>query len=261
MVPQQRRSWIKPYCLGILIPALLASQQFEEASVKHADECMPRNTIDPGMAALHGDSLKAVLMTAFSVKMDEIVGPSWLDSDCVSIDAKIPEGATKDQLPQMLQVLLTERFRLAAHKESKSKTGYALVVDKNGPKFKESDPATPGTRAPAGATMFGTGQLAGSMTMASLARFISTNLGTPVEDLTGLKGSYDVDLSWSPDWSVEKKQPGDQAYEAHPDSADAPAGPDIFAAFRDTLGLRLERRKVPVDVLVIDHIERLPTPN
>jgi uncharacterized protein (TIGR03435 family) len=119
-----------------------------------------QNSMDPGRIALNGDPLKVILMEAFKVKMDQIVGPSWLDADCFSIVAKMPEGATRDQLPAMLQALLVERFKLAIHKETHLRAGYALIVDKNGPKFKESDPTSPAAR-PRGQVTFGFAPAAG----------------------------------------------------------------------------------------------------
>jgi uncharacterized protein (TIGR03435 family) len=224
------------------------------------------NSIDPGMIRLNGDPLRAVLAEAFNVKMDQIVGPSWLDADCFAIIAKMPEGATRDQVPLMLHALLVERFQLAFHKESHTSPGYALMVDKNGPKFKEADPGSPD----AGRVRFVAGPrasgLKGSITMAFLARNISLSLHSPVEDLTGLKGKYEIDVSWVPDRTIEPMGPYAEEYAArHPGSADAADGltngADIFTAFRDSLGLRLERRKEQVEVLVIDHIERVPTEN
>src|SRR5208282_5471067 len=104
---------------------LTAPPRFEEASVKPADRCSMQNSIGPGRIALSGDPLKVVLMEAFKVKMDQIAGPSWLDEDCFVIAAKIPEGATKDRLPAMLQALLAERFQLAFHKETRLRPGFA----------------------------------------------------------------------------------------------------------------------------------------
>jgi len=77
-------------------------------------------------------------MEAFQVKAHQLIGPPWLYEDCFEIVAKMPEGATIDQIPAMLRVFLAERFKLAAHKENRSRPVYALVVDKNGPKFKEA---------------------------------------------------------------------------------------------------------------------------
>jgi uncharacterized protein (TIGR03435 family) len=221
---------------------------------------------------LKGDPLKPILMEAFKVRMDQIVGPSWLDEDCFEIFAKMPEGATSDQVPAMLQALLAERFKLAAHKEDRPSPVYALVVDKNGPKLKESDSSSNFLGAHAGQTMFraglGTTGIKGSMTMASLARYLSGRGYGPVQDFTGLKGTYDIDLSWAPDRAFEPMGGYARAYaDAHPSSADGgadlPAAPtaDLFTAIRESLGLRLEPRKEPVEVLVIDHIERIPTAN
>jgi uncharacterized protein (TIGR03435 family) len=266
----------KMLALSFLISSILTTtslaraQQptFEVASVKRA-ECALQNTIDPVTVALHGDPLKVVLIEAFKVKMDQIVGPSWLDSDCYAIDAKIPEGATKDELPAMFQALLVERFKLESHKETKLQPGYVLVVDKDGPKVSESDPSSPFMKGHTGQILFGAGpgasQIKGSMTMASLAHFVSGNLHVPVEDHTGLNGKFDIDVSWVPDRSIERMGPSAQEYaDTHPDWADhLPAdGPKdgIFTSFKK-LGLRLESRKVPMDLIVIDHIEKIPTPN
>ena len=148
-------------------------------------------------------------MEAFKVKMDQIEGPSWLETDCFEISAKIPEGATSEQLPAMLQALLAERFKLAAHKEDRPRSGYALVVDKGGPKFKEDDPKTNFMgHGPAGMMVvgaFGHGRLKGVMTMATLAANLSTQGYGPVQDATGLNGKYDIDLSWAPDRAFEPR--------------------------------------------------------
>src|SRR5258708_6112364 len=91
--------------------------KFETASVKRIERGVIHNSMGPGTVVLRGDPLKVVLMEAFKVKAYQIVGPSWLDDDCFEIVAKMPEGATSDQIPAMLQALLVERFKLAAHKE------------------------------------------------------------------------------------------------------------------------------------------------
>jgi uncharacterized protein (TIGR03435 family) len=231
------------------IAGSLAAQQprFEAASVKHTDQCGVGKSIDPSMIRLEGFPLRLVLAQAYSVKMDQIVGPSWLDEDCFSIVAKMPEGAARDQVPAMLQALMVERFHLTFHKESRTSPGYALMVDKNGPKFKESDPNSPTAGQVRFASGPGAGGIKGPITMALLVRNISNALHSPVEDLTGLKGRYDIDVSWVPDRTMEDASSSD--------------GANIFTALRESLGLRLERRKEKVEVLVIDHIERVPTEN
>ncbi len=151
-------------------------------------------------------------MEAFKVRMDLIEGPSWLENDCFEISAKIPEGATRDQVPAMLQALLTERFKLAAHLESRTRSGYALVVDKGGPKVKEDDPNGSFMRSNGQQLHYfganGNGALKGVMTMASLAGNLSRQGYGPVQDATGLTGKYDIDLTWTPDPAVPAHRPG-----------------------------------------------------
>lgn len=94
--------------LTLILPAILAiasltpadQLQFETVSVKPADQCKLESSLDPGMIALNGFPISAILAEAFKVKRDQIVGPSWLDSACYTINAKMPEGATRDQLPE-----------------------------------------------------------------------------------------------------------------------------------------------------------------
>jgi hypothetical protein len=183
------------------------------ASVKRTTQGIINNSLGPGTVTLSGHPLKIVLMEAFKVKSYQIVGPSWLDEDCFEIVAKMPEGSTSDQIPAMLQALLMERFKLAAHKDDRPRP--------------------------------------------------ANRLRQPVQDFTGLKGTYDIDLSWAPDPALERSGPYAGAFaDAHP-NADLPPSPpaDLFTAIRESLGLRLEPRKEPVEVLVIDHIERVPTEN
>ena len=241
--------------------------KFEAASVKRTDRCVFDNTVGPGTVVLKGVPLKPILVEAFKVGKDQIAGPSWLDEDCFEIFGKVPEGASKDQIPAMLQALLVERFKLAAHKEDRPRTVYALTVDKNGPKFKESVSSSNAVGARAGQTTFRAGPatsgVKGSMTMASLARYLSGRGYGPVQDFTGLTGKYDIDLSWAPDRAFEPLGEFAAATAAAHQNADLPPAPtaDLFTAVRESLGLRLERRKEPVEVLVIDHIERVPTGN
>lgn len=258
------------------IAALTAADQpkFEVASVKRTDRGIIKNSLGPGTVTLKGDPLKIVLMEAFKVKSYQIEGPSWLDEDCFDIVAKMPEGATSDQIPAMLQALLVERFKLAAHKEDRPRPVYALVVGKGGPKFQEASTNEASTNfrrmgPRPGLMFFRVGPDArgfkGSMTMATLARFLANSLDRPVQDFTGLTGTYDIDLSWAPDPVLDRPSPFSEATRAASADAgiDLPAAPTatVFNAIRDSLGLRLEPRKEPVEMLVIDHVERVPIEN
>lgn len=249
-------------CIGNAQTAPL-QPKFEVASVKRTDSCAFDRTFDPQAVTLRGMPLKPVLMEAFKVKTDQIEGPSWLETDCFDISARIPDGGSLNQLGAMLQALLADRFKLAAHTEDRPRSGFALVVDKGGLKCKEDDPKTdfmgPGR---GGQMMFGRvghGRLKGVMTMATLASNLSSKGYGPVQDLTGLTGRYDIDLSWDAD-DVESRGPGAAVEAAGGPPAPEPQG-SLFAALRESLGLKLERRQLHIQFVVIDHIERVPTGN
>jgi uncharacterized protein (TIGR03435 family) len=231
--------------------------EFEAASVK-TGQCTYQSSIGPGTVALKGVPLNSVVMAAFKVGKDQIVGPSWLESDCFEIFARLPQGSTTEQIPMMLQTLLAQRFKMAAHKEGRPSTVLALVIDKNGPKLKES---TENSSFMAGhprgtlAVRRSGGGIKGVMTMELLAKALSTHGYGAVVDETRLKGEYEIDLSWSggPASAVESGAQGNSV-------ASTPVS-DLFSAVRETLGLRLEPRKTLVDFVVIDRIERVPTEN
>ena len=246
--------------------------KFEVASVKRMDRGIIHNSMGPRTVTMRGDPLKVVLMEAFKVKAYQIVGPSWLDEDCFDIVAKMPEGAASDQIPAMLQELLAERFKLTAHKEDRTRPAYALVVDKGGPKFKEADLSFKRMGQRPGTVMFrstaNTQGFKGAITMARLTQFLAVGLDRPVQDFTGLSGTYDIDLAWAPDPVIDRQSPSAMSYSSATEALgdariDLPAAPTatLFTAIRDSLGLKLDPRKEPVEMLVIDHVERVPTEN
>jgi uncharacterized protein (TIGR03435 family) len=205
-----------------------------------------------------------ILVEAFKMRAHQIVGPAWLDTDCFEIVAKMPEGVTSDQVPAMLQVLLAERFKMAARKEERPGPVYTLMVDKGGPKFKEASPNFSRIGPRPGQVMFRVGPtqgFKGIMTMARVAGYLSGNLDRPVRDLTGLEGTYDIDVSWAFDPTIDR--PGANHLTARPDGSELPPPPTatLFTAIRESLGLKLEARKEPVEMLVIDRVERVPTEN
>jgi len=227
---------------------------FEVASVKPASECTYDRMFGPGQVVLNVP-LSPILITAFKVSKDQIIGPSWLESDCFEIVAKLPEGSTPDQIPAMLLDLLKERFKMSTHKESRPSTIYALVVDKGGPKIKAAaENSTFMGKAPRNAIAVGRGggSIKGIMTMEMLAKALSNQGYGPIMDATGLKGEYEISLSWAADRGMAQTPPSD--------AASTPRA-DLLTALRESLGLKLEPRKGATDVLVIDHIERVPTEN
>ena len=253
--------------LGVLGAA--GQPKFEVASVKRAEMGIIKNSMGPGTVTLIGDPLKIVIREAFQMKDYQISGPSWLDESCYEIVAKMPEGATSDQIPAMLQALLAERFKFTAHKESRPQPVYALVVGKGGARLQEASANFRSMGQRTGVIMFRAGAanhgIKGAMTLARLAGLLANQLGRPVQDLTGLTGTYDIDLSWAPDPTIERPGRFSSLPQTGPadGGANLPAAPtaSIFTAIQDSLGLKLEARTGPGEVLVIDHVERVPVEN
>lgn len=227
--------------LAFLCSALFA-QTFEVASVKpnvsgsgHSD-----TDVDGNLLRMKNVTLKACITWAYRMTDSQVSGPDWLTSERFDIVAKAESGKPQ---PEMLASVLAERFKLAVHREMKELTVYALVVAKNGPKLKKVDPGE-------GDTTSRRGHLTATrVSMAGLARFLAgpnVRLGRPVVDKTGLDGVFNFNLDWSPEGSAEKA---------------ADALPSIFIALQEQLGLKLEAQKGPVEVLVVDHVEKTPTEN
>ena len=183
-------------------------------------------------------------------------GPAWLKSARFDIDAKgplKPDIPINDQISQMGQALLADRFQLKLHREAKEMPIYALLIAKNGPKLDSArgancfdpsagiPPSAPDAR-PCGGFNINDGQMfAAAIPMTRMALALSHILSRPVVDKTGLAGTFDVTLHWTPD------------------DVDTSA-PTIFTALQEQLGLRIEAQKGPVEVLVIDSAQ-LPSAN
>ncbi len=166
-----------------------------------------------------------------------ISAPDWLNFERYDIAAKYPVGTPLDQVRVMLQNLLADRFKLKMHRESKELPIYALVAAKNGPKLTESAPGTQGSIGMSNGHLSGKGRAS----LVALADRLSGpvfQLGRPVMDRTGISELYDFSLDWAPDTE-----------------------PSLFTALQEQLGLRLEAQKGAVEVIVVDSMERKPSPN
>ncbi len=232
---------------------------FEVASIKLNDsgDRGSRTNSTNGEVRMQNSPLKGIIMGAYDVRDYSFSGPDWLSTVRFDITAKLPpsdaEKIPKEQRQQarriMMQKLLAERFKLVTHTETKTLSGYALVVAKKGPKL------TPAASKAGTSISNGNDRLDGQgMSMANLATLLGNQLQGPVADMTGLAGRYDIKLEWSLDDG--KAGGGDSDGKAATDSR-----PSIFTALQETLGLRLETRKIPVEILVVDHVERTPTEN
>jgi bla regulator protein BlaR1 len=254
-----------PLAIGVINAPSIHAQaqnstrlQFEVASVKRNNSGSQPSLFRPatGRFSAENVSVQQLLWWAYNVQDFQIMGgPGWIDSDHYDIEAKADPN---QQMRPMLQTLLQDRFKLVLHRDTKELPVYVLTVAKNGPKLKAgtcitSDPNTPpapGQRQSAfcGFGVVGNNNLTATSTrMDIFTDLLATVLKRRVIDKTGFAGNFDVSLRWTPD-QVPVGNP------AAP-SADT-GGPSIFTAIQEQLGLKLESDKGPVDVLVIDNLER-----
>jgi uncharacterized protein (TIGR03435 family) len=231
-------------------PQPAAALRFEVASIKPtpADQYNGSSGIATGHGRLTGSrvTLKRCIMGAYGIGPNQLSGgPPWLDSDRFEIAAKADHPLDDDAVfMAMLQVLMAERFKLAIHRETRTVEALVLEVAKNGPRLEKAEDGESSTNSNRGRID------ARVITMRRFAEVLSRQMDVPVVNQTGLEGAFNLKLEWSPD-SDRPLKPGEIA----PDN-----GPSIFTAIQQQLGLRLQSRKTPVDVLVIDHAEK-PTEN
>ncbi len=260
-------------------------------------------TTDPGRIHLCCIGMFSLLMRAYDVDLDQIIGPSWvmdnMGPNLYQVDATMPADTTKTQFQLMMRNLLLERFHLEAHREKRNFPGYELVVAEGGPKLKESRPkpdvavpdkpqmpkrsADGALALPPGPQMFtslgrgmvivqaqekGIGDLVKGM-----GRLIAESLGENpndfasrkprVLDKTGLTLKYDFTLRFSCNGCQSGAANGAFAAPPGPTDSDSSGGlPNIFVALQRQLGLKLVKVKdIPLDVIVVDHVDKTPTAN
>ncbi len=209
-----------------------------------------------GNLRLVGATLKNLIAYAYNVREFTISGgPGWINSDRFDINARAEQSSASGdssggsrQIPERLRSLLAERFQLAIHRESKEQNVYALVLAKSGPKFSEAKPESKPTIRGRRGSIIGQG-----VGMQMLVINLANSMDRPVLDRTGLTGTYDFKLEWSPDAQGPSSIAG--AGGEAPLLPD-PNGPSLFAALQEQLGLRLEPQKAPVEILVIDRAAR-----
>jgi uncharacterized protein (TIGR03435 family) len=236
-----------------------ANPVFEVATIKpsKAEERFSLLVNRSGVMNTTATSLSDLIKFAYDLHPRQITGgPAWLESEKYDVTGKpdldgIPSGK---QLKMMVQKMLAERFELAFHREKKELSVYAITVAKSGLKMTKDE------TNPDGLPGFGGGGRGGmnvrNATMAEFASVLQANiLELPVGDQTGLaSGRYDFILKWTPDSSQSGF--GGPAPNAAPPADNADAPPDLFTAFQQQLGLKLDSTKAPVDVLVIDKVEK-----
>ena len=295
--------------------ATAAKKSFDVASVKAAGPLDPQKIIsgqqrlgmkqDAGRVDIESMSLAELLYLAFKFPPDRVNGPDFLSiantmsAERFEIHAKLPADAKSDDVPEMLQSLLAERFKLAYHREQKEQPVFALIVGKNGSKLEPSapDPAPSADAAPAGGsnrpdavqitgnpqtgltvkgggaagatkiTMGQDGQMhleAEKLTLQQLADSLARFVGRPVVDQTGLAGTYKVGLDLSREDMMAAARAAGVNVPAGALGGSAGAGPAdpggtaIFQSI-ENMGLKLDSRKLAVEYMVIDRLEKTPT--
>ena len=259
--------------------------KYEVASVKRSDPSGPPitslsggpGTRNPGQLVGERITISALLIKAYGLLPWQIVAPSWLKDEPYDITAKIPPGTTVEQARVMLQNLLADRFGLVCHKETRELPTYALTVAHGGAKLKPAEPAPPGppASAPPGgrfpndadgfpilppgfprwvSTVVG-GVVRATARMQTLEHErinLQAELWATVIDQTGLTGTYDYHLFYTPAYAGPPGEAADRGPEA---------GPSLAAALENQLGVKVVSIKGPVEVLVVDKVERTPTAN
>jgi uncharacterized protein (TIGR03435 family) len=229
------------FATGVLVAA---QPSFEVASVKltppGGDGMFHMSS--PGAANFNvtNITMENLISFAFGVDSDRVSGKqNWLGSESYDVSAKAEGGREipADQLKLMLQQLLADRFKLSLHREMKDTQGYALVIAKDGQKL---DPSKGG---PSRGDILRGGLRLQNLSVQVLAGMLTCPTGRPVVDETGIKGNFDIKLEYAPEGAT-----------------DSPL-PSIFTALQEQLGLKLTPQKVPVEMLVVDHVERVPTEN
>ncbi len=240
--------------------------------------------------------MKLLLMQAYDLKEYQIAGPGWIESSRYQIQAKLPVGVRKAEIGRMLQSLLAERFGLEAHRETRQLAAYELETAKSGPKLKPSSAAgeigkddgemhtaprfikgadglpdfAPGIDVPRTYSVVQSGPdgvlyrvWGRHETMAQLADRLSAPLDRPVVDATGLEGEYNFTLTFtieSAGGTVTRRGPPPDQIESG-DSLVLGSGVSIGEALEKQLGLRIQQKRLPLTMLVIDRINTKPTEN
>jgi uncharacterized protein (TIGR03435 family) len=284
---------------GLFAQAPAGRPEFEVASIKpsppdQANQVNGGLHIDGSQVSCVRFSLNDYIGMAYNVKRYQISSPDWMASERFDITAKIPAGDAAKNVPKMFQALLEDRFQMKMHRESKELPAYALVIGKSGPKIQESpaDSSHDGGTHQDGGTQrrevnvavsgrqggatvnYGNGsyftfaddrfegrKLSAALMSDVLARFTDR----PIVDMTNLKGVYDFVVDFSPeDFRAMGIRAAIAAGVAIPpqvlQQVESASGDSLLNAV-EKLGLKLESRKAPIEVLVIDHSEKTPTDN
>jgi uncharacterized protein (TIGR03435 family) len=226
---------------------------FEVASVKASPpssegmrmRVQPAITWSPGGVTILNASLKALIQWAYHVQTIQVIAPGWLDQNHYDVVAKTSTPASNEQLRQMVQTLLAARFKLEFHRDTKEMQAYVVTVAKTGHKLKPSEGEGPIDMKPTGK---GLNILFTHVTMAELAEMASSPLDGVVVDQTGLKGAWDFTVDGS-FFAMQKPADMQEAIGM------------MIQVMNEQLGIKVEQKKVPAEVLIVDRAEKIPVEN
>jgi uncharacterized protein (TIGR03435 family) len=235
---------------SVLLLSAAEGPRFEAASIHPSPDDTPFFARPPsnGRFSARGIVARLMVMLAWNVQESQIAdGPAWMSTERWNVDAKSEAGKTHsaEETRLMLQNLLHDRFRLQAHRETRELSAYVLKAAKDGPKLKASESGATNVRISGNAIGLEHGEIA------RLTQLLSSALGKPVVDQTGVTGHYDISLQWN---DAPVADGGVIGLDAHA-TAD-PNRESIFTAIQNQLGLQLVSEHARVDMIVIDKIER-----
>jgi len=238
-------------CIFLAFGLNSQTPQFEVASMKALPPGEPGRARSADGAQVHypSTSLLFLLREAYRLKSrEQVEGPDWMRTQMYDIEAKLPANASKNQIPEMLQALLTERLKLSVHHETRLLPANILLVARKGPKMRRVTDADDDLELKLDVPMV---RLSGKGSIAQLIDQLNHGLGgsDPWVDMTGLTGFFEIKLEYdmSPDSAAQRE--------------DSVGAPKLAQALDEQLGLRVEVRKAPTDIVVVDRAEKIPVAN
>jgi uncharacterized protein (TIGR03435 family) len=212
---------------------------FEAASIKPTKAVDNHTTFHstPGMLTMTGYTLRGLIVEAYNVGSFQVLGgPTWMDDDRYDIIARAEGPAKWPAIRPLLRTLVDERFKLVVHRDSRPYPGYGLVVTKKGLRIQPLEGATRSSMNNQNGGVKATG-----VTMDRLAEWLARRIGAPVSNQTHLAGAFDFTLNFTGD---ERPDPSGTEM------------PPIFSALEEQLGLKLELRKLAIEMIVIENAEK-----
>jgi uncharacterized protein (TIGR03435 family) len=266
------RSLFRLIPLASIAAAAILAQQFDVASVKPAAPSTGRSTFvgirggpgtkDPNRISYVNESLRNLVSEAYSVRLFQVFGPAWIDTERYDIIATLPPNSTREQSRVMLQKLITDRFHGVIHHEQREFSVFDLTVAKSGAKL---TPAA-ATGNPGVAMSTDNDQVRLTVTKATIAdliRSLETEAGSAIIDKTGITGVFDFTIEFTRDAGRVMNQ-FTGLPQSPPSAAAETAGnesPGLSTALQGQLGLKLDRAKGRLDSIVIDRADKTPGAN